>query len=378
MMVATITALCFVFVSCIQSEAPNAEADIISCIVTPEEILLGNPQISNDRIVLRITSATDPRELTRLAIDFILTPGATIDPPSGTIRDFTEPQTYKVTSEDKKWTKTYTVSCMTENMLTLYSFENYRIIQKVDAKGNLIDAYHEFYEIAENGEEQNIWNSGNPGFKMIAGNKGPSEYPTSVSEDGLLGKCAKLVTCDTGVLGAMFKSPLAAGNLFIGSFITNIGNTLKSTHFGEKFNYTPIAIRGYYKYQSGEVYKQYNKETNKSTIVPDKKDELDIYGILFETDDKVKYLDGTHNFEHPNLVSIARIAEENRKETNEWTYFYIPFEMLPGKEIDPEKLEAGKYSVSIVFSSSINGAYFSGSIGSTLFVDEVELIYDNK
>ncbi|NDW11498.1 hypothetical protein D0T50_01165 [Bacteroides sp. 214] len=367
--------LCFLLVSCIQSEAPNSEADIETCIV-PGDILLSDPQISNDRIVLRITPAADPRELTKLAVGFTLTPGATIDPPSGTARDFTKPQTYKVTSEDRKWEKTYTVSCMIENMLTAYDFEHYRTIQKVDTKGNKNDAYHEFYEITESGEVQNIWNSGNPGFAIIAGTKGPAEYPTGVSEEGLLGTCAKLVTCDTGFLGTMFKSPLAAGNLFIGKFETNVTNTLKSTHFGERFDHIPVAVRGYYKYKSGEVFKQYNKETNKSTIIKDKADELDIYGIMYETDAEVKYLDGTHNFEHPNTVSIARIAADDKKQTDEWTYFYIPFELLPGKEINPEKLEAGKYNVSIVFSSSIEGAFFSGSVGSTLYIDEVELVYE--
>lgn len=379
-MVVAITALCFFFVSCIQTEAPNAEADILSCIV-PEGILIGSPQISNDRIVLRITPVIDPALLpsilASLKLDFTLTPGATIDPPSGTIRDFNEPQTYKVTSQDKKWEKTYTVSCMSENMLTAYGFEHYRTIQKVDSKGNKYDAYHEFYEITENGEEQNLWSSGNPGVAMIFSGKGPNEYPTRADQNGLSDICAKLVTCDTGFAGALFKSPLAAGNLFIGSFIINYSNTLKSTHFGEKFNYIPTAIRGYYKYQSGEVYKQYDKETNKSTIIPDKKDKLDIYGIMFETDNEVKYLDGTHNFEHPNLVSVARIADEDKKETDEWTYFYIPFELLPGKEIDLEKLKAGNYSISVVFSSSVDGAYFSGSVGSTLYIDEVELIYEN-
>lgn len=43
--------------------------------------------------------------------------------------------------------------------------------------------------------------------------------------------------------------------------------------------------------------------------------------------------------------------------------------------VDKDKLKAGKYNVAIVFSSSIEGDYFRGAVGSTLYIDEVELIH---
>ena len=48
---------------------------------------------------------------------------------------------------------------------------------------------------------------------------------------------------------------------------------------------------------------------------------------------------------------------------------------LPGKTVDSQKLEDGKYNVAIVFSSSIKGDLFEGAAGSTLYIDEVELSY---
>lgn len=100
---------------------------------------------------------------------------------------------------------------------------------------------------------------------------------------------------------------------------------------------------------------------------------FDIYAIFYETTDDVKMLDGTNKFSHPNLISVARI--EDAKETDEWTQFYLPFNMRPGKTIDRDKLKAGKYNVAIVFSSSIEGDLFNGAVGSTLYIDEVELIH---
>lgn len=49
----------------------------------------------------------------------------------------------------------------------------------------------------------------------------------------------------------MFGSPIAAGNLFTGSFELNFGDTGKSTHFGVPFHKTPLALVGYYKYKAG-------------------------------------------------------------------------------------------------------------------------------
>ena len=46
--------------------------------------------------------------------------------------------------------------------------------------------------------------------------------------------------------------------------------------------------------------------------------------------------------------------------------------------IDKEKLTAGKYNVAIVFTSSLEGDHFNGAIGSTLLIDEVELIYRSE
>ena len=47
---------------------------------------------------------------------------------------------------------------------------------------------------------------------------------------------------------------------------------------------------------------------------------------------------------------------------------------LPSIEIDDTKLQNGKYKLGIVLSSSVDGAYFRGAVGSTLYVDELELI----
>lgn len=89
--------LCFLLtllsVSCIREEAPNAEADILSCTVDGD-ILKAEPEIGNESVMLTVKSDAD---ITNLAPVFTLTPGATIKPASGTAFDFTTPRTYTVT-----------------------------------------------------------------------------------------------------------------------------------------------------------------------------------------------------------------------------------------------------------------------------------------
>ena len=213
------------------------------------------------------------------------------------------------------------------------------------------------------------WASGNPGFALTDMKAPRDTFPTLSFDKGYKGHCVRLVTRSTGNFGSDLKMPIAAGNLFMGTFdiISAITNALKATKFGMPFEYVPTYLTGYYKYKAGPDFSESGK------IVPGKKDMFDIYAIFYETTDDVKMLDGTNKFSHPNLISVARI--EDAKETDEWTQFYLPFNMRPGKTIDRDKLKAGKYNVAIVFSSSIEGDLFNGAVGSTLYIDEVELIH---
>ena len=62
-------------------------------------------------------------------------------------------------------------------------------------------------------------------------------------------------------------------------------------------------------------------------------------------------------------------------ETSEWTRFELDFNYEHyGKTIDPQKLANGGYNVSIVLSASKDGDVFQGAPGSTLLIDDLELV----
>lgn len=364
--------------SCIKDEAPNAEADIIG--ISFEGDVLANSDIdlnpSYDEslnaypIRIKVKEGTDK---TKLAPIFELTPNATISPASGSVQNFTTSVRYTVTSEDKAWHRVYAISVSEQkasNIPTTYHFEKVRIQKNV---------WQEFYEEQDSGDDL-TWTSGNSGFQLAMSTAKTEEYPTTQGADGKVGKCAKLETRSTGDFGNMVGMPIAAGNLFIGSFsiLNAIADPLGATRFGVPFYNKPLRLTGYYKYKAGEKFYEHGEYTSR-------KDMFNIYAVFY---DGVKYdsegkgtevtLDGNlinQNYEHPHMVALALVS--NPQETDEWKFFDIPFDYQRyGKGIDEARLAKGEYKISIIFASSKDGATFEGAPGSTLLIDEVELIYE--
>lgn len=183
----------------------------------------------------------------------------------------------------------------------------------------------------------------------------------------------QLTTRVTGDLGNMVGMPIASGNLFMGYF--DVGNALSdalsATQFGVTFYKEPVKLIGYYKYKAGEQFYENGKDT-------DRKDTFNLYALFYEKTNGIQMLDGhiaANNYEHPNMVASAAITSEDARETDEWTRFELTFDYLRyGKAVDPIKLADGKYNIAIVMASSKEGDLFKGAPGSTLLIDDMELI----
>lgn len=364
--------MALIAVSCIRDEALNAECDILE-VTLSGDVLNRAPQIENNKITLIVKKGVS---VMALAPEFRLTSGATIEPPSGTVRNFILPQTYTVTSEDGEWTKSYTVTVQRSNTINLeYSFEH---VRQVDALGGSCQ-YDVFYEVGPAGNETLTWASANPAYALTLQGTVPSTFPTYQAEGGVNGKCVALVTRSTGNFGGRVGKPMAAGNLFIGKFETDnaLQKPLESTHFGTPFEKIPSMLSGFYKYQPGETYCEPDAN-GKLVPVEGKTDIFNIYAVMFETGDGVDWLDGTNVLaeDNPNIISTAVI--DNRRASDEWVEFSVPFVPRSGKVIDPEKLKNGAYSITVVMSSSEDGDFFRGAIGSTLMVDELQVTCDDN
>lgn len=366
--------------SCIQDEAPNVEAAIDGC--EGENILLTN--ISHNTKEIEVYMAD--MDMSKQTLVFTLADKATIqldDPETNDTQpalqkdttwtcqcDFSQNKQrhFTVKSESGSNQATYTLSINTIELsdYTKYSFEELKETTP----------YHVLYLTTESGIMQ--WASGNPGFEISGMAQDAEDYPTAQSSDGYSGKCVKLTTRDTGNFGKPIGMPIAAGNLFIGSFdVQNaIQHPLQATLFGFPFTKKPVRMTGYYKYKAGETFTDENKKEEVS-----KSDMGDIYAALYESFTGDYSLNGDlFPQDKPidkHIVSLARIGQDGNPtmaETDQWTRFELSFEPQNGKTIDEERLRNGEYKLAIVFTSSIEGAYFRGAVGSELYVDEVEIV----
>lgn len=362
------------FSSCIQDEALNAECDIERCTVRTEnassvfftESDTAKSVASLDSVIT--FSVRKKADLKSLAVYFELTDGATIIPANGSVQDFSNGGVrYQVTSQDGHWHRSYVVRFEPMAVLTSdtirYSFEHYEL-----ESGN--KKYYLWYSVGSQGERVNEWATGNPGYKLSRSSAKPMDYPSIPYNNGVKGSAVELVTCDTGPFGAMVNMRIAAGNLFIGTFDADyaLKDAMQATCFGLPFNKKPMKFTGYYKYTPGQRF-----QDRKGNTVEGKTDSPDIYAVFYKNTDsegKRIVLHGDDVLTHPNIVAMARLA--NPRTGTEWERFELNFDYT--KEIDMDMLEDYGYSMAVVFTSSIEGASFCGALGSSLTVDEVQVV----
>ncbi len=170
--------------------------------------------------------------------------------------------------------------------------------------------------------------------------------------------------------------------MFLGKFITDTGNTLNSTKFGLPYSNKPVTLKGWYKYAPGEEYyvceAPYAQNCHKSTLDETKTDQFAINAVLYTTEEYdlenwSDCLTGVPNDNDNNITESSRvvaIATLSGGAQADWKEFELQFEYK--KNFDPQQ----KYRLSISCSSSKDGDKFWGAPGSTLIVDDLELIVE--
>ena len=197
-----------------------------------------------------------------------------------------------------------------------------------------------------------VWDSANPGTAGIAGN------PTTPEEsDVVSGKAAKLTAL-------VAYGQLAAGNIYTGKFgaVAGLGAKLK---WGYTFTSKPIALRGWMKYNPATI----NKTKAPYTSLSGQIDQCSIK--MYLTDWSAQYDISTSDKQFlpeddPSIIASGALYSNVRN--NGYVQFTIPFEY--------RDLERTPSYIVIMASSCRYADYFTGGEGSTLLVDEFELIYD--
>ena len=387
-----IAMLAFGLASCQKGELLNSEADIEEVIFPDWLKNVGVPLITTSSNTIRIPILAVKEEdriklveqLDSLTLKFILTEGATIFPSPCEPKNFNYPQQYTVTSEDGNWKKEYTIIFYYQLFLnTIFDFELARLNPETNPPTSRYYEFFEFNTLLK--EEQRVWASGNPGFSLVAGTRPPEDYPTVSVANGRTGKGLKLTTRTTGFLGMLYRPPLpiAAGNLFLGNFELARATTapLQATKFGVQTTLSkPKSLDLWAKFKPGDVFTDRNRNPIEGRV-----DMPSIYAVFFEPEKDINgkpiMLDGTNVKTAPNIVSIAIISPELAEtitvdDIDNAAYRFISIPFVHKQNFDEVKQMRGEYYFTIVFSSSEYGDLFEGAVGSTLYVDDVELVLE--
>lgn len=241
--------------------------------------------------------------------------------------------------------------------------------------GDMDDWYQSgktWYPVSEN--DYNIsgsfWDSSNPGTTTGAGalvNKNPTQGNSDIVHTPG-GKSAELKSQYASAFGI---GKFAAASLYTGKFNSLVGTNGAKIDFGQEFASRPTALHGWFRYTNGKIdYRGGNTPEGVAEIGTD--DLCSIYMALAKAPHQ---LDNTKtstffDFENDdNIIAYGQIPDAEAVSTNnEWKEFTVT---MTYKDLTPQT----QYYLIIVCSSSKYGDYFTGSTGSTMYIDDLELIY---
>ncbi len=334
---------------CVKDEKPNIEVDITDVTSADGNILNVSINLNSEIIDIYAVPGTDLSDMT---LSYGLSEGASIAPSPETVNDYSEPRKFTVSSEDGNWQKTYTVTVRFSNLPTHYGFENWRQPDRT--------RYKIPFEISNNAQ-LNIWACGNDPYNFLTNkNDDFTAFPTQPTTEAAAGEyAAKLVTKLTGQIGRL----IAAGNLFIGVFDSSLREPKESTQFGLPFMDKPVRFKGKYKYRSGGP-----------TLATHQPDRCKIHAVLYRAGNGVSHLNGFTIKDSPNVIARAELSEAYCGDTPGEGFAEFDIDFVYTDEIDPTALAAGGYNLTVVFSSSRDGDIYDGAPGSTLIIDEVDII----
>lgn len=206
-----------------------------------------------------------------------------------------------------------------------------------------------------------IWDSANPGSASF--NIVPTTQETSnLAVTGENKSAAKLTTLSAPVVG------LAAGNIYTGIFEGTVGGLIPSgaaLEWGVLFSSRPLALKGFYDYRPVAI------DVAKGPYT-DMKGQTDIGQIQFILTDwdapfRIDTSAGTF-VDVENDGHIIAYASMNLGQTDGYQPFTLELEYR-------DRTRTPKYIV-IVAAASKYGDYFTGGVGSTLYLDEFSFVYD--
>lgn len=210
---------------------------------------------------------------------------------------------------------------------------------------------------AENSEP--YWDTGNKGATTLGTS---NTFPTEDTSTGT-GLAAQLETRFVGI-GIIGK--LAAGNIFAGSYVRTDG-TNGVLSFGRPFAERPTKLRGYMKYKTAPI----SSTTAGFEQLKDRPDTCVVWAALIDQDQPFEIRTNPANRQlfDPSLPIVVAYGKVQYGENID---SYVPFEV----ELEYTSTSRVPKYLLVTASASKYGDYFTGGNGATLWLDDLELLYD--
>lgn len=203
------------------------------------------------------------------------------------------------------------------------------------------------------------WDSGNKGTTTVGKNVTEAEEDfVAVKGEGK--KAARLKSQFVGILGI---GKFASACLYTGQFLKMVGTSGSQLSFGVPFTQRPKSLHGYYAYTPGII--DYAGKNMKSMLGQTDHGHIEIYVTVW---DKPFVIDNTKAIaldpKSPDVIGYGVL--DFGKATDGYVEFNIPIVYTS---------DATPTYIGIMSSSSRLGSDYTGSTGSVLYLDELELRY---
>ena len=215
------------------------------------------------------------------------------------------------------------------------------------------------------GNTTSFWNTSNPGTSQGMGAIGGAVNPTTGVTTPIHG----------GTYAAELKSTeklsvFAAASLYTGSFM-GLSGMSANMECGKAFTTRPTGLHGYYKYTPAVINKVDRTPAGVTIVQGETMDQCAIFIALakktftFNNKNEDQYIQYATD---PNIIAYGELPSGAATEGDGYVEFNIP---LKYKNLTDQPTH-----IIVVCSSSKYGDYMTGGVGSTLYVDDLSLIYD--
>ena len=211
-------------------------------------------------------------------------------------------------------------------------------------------------------ETVKIWDTANRGTALLGKNPTVPEYDLLATDDPDNKAAARLES--------MYVAKFAAGNIYTGEFknATLIGGMGAILNWGIPFTGRPVSLKGYYSYSPKPIdYVDSPYESLKGTM-----DKCQILVILTDWSEPFTVNTAKGIFVDQTQANKSIIAYGKLESDEDTGGAYKEF-TLPLEYWRPDATPT--YAV-VVACASYKGDYFTGGLGSVMYVDEFEFVYE--